>query len=326
MLKFYIKDKIELLSTLVVSILSISIILYLYDLDLEIVLYPITVILIVFLVYFVYDYYLFKKRIKLLNLEKENINTNIYKINKKYPTEYNLYLEIINNLKKESIKIIEKTNIEKNNITDYYTQWVHQIKTPISALSFLIENEEDSNQKRLLEAELFKIEQYVELVLTYLRLDVDKNDFYAENVKLQILINKVIKKHSNIFIHKKISIENNVDLTVISDKKWLEFVLDQIVSNSLKYTSKGGFLKIYREENALVIEDNGIGIQPDNLPRIFEKGYTGFNGRKDKKSSGIGLYLTKKTLDKLGHEIEITSELKKGTVVKIIFSKENIKR
>lgn len=326
MLKFYIKDKIELLSTLVVSILSISIILYLYNLDLEIILYPITVVLIVFLVYFVYDYYLFKKRIKLLNLEKENTNTTIYKINKKYPTEYNLYLEVINNLKKESIKIIEKTNIEKNNITDYYTQWVHQIKTPISALSFLIENEEDSNQKRLLEAELFKIEQYVELVLTYLRLDVDKNDFYAENVKLQILINKVIKKHSNIFIYKKISIENNVDLTVISDKKWLEFVLDQIVSNSLKYTSKGGFLKIYREENALVIEDNGIGIQPDNLPRIFEKGYTGFNGRKDKKSSGIGLYLTKKTLDKLGHKIEITSELKKGTVVKIIFSKENIKR
>ncbi|MBF0715911.1 sensor histidine kinase [Gemelliphila palaticanis] len=326
MLKFYIKDKIELLSTLVVSILSISIILYLYDLDLEIILYPITVILIVFLVYFVYDYYLFKKRIKLLNLEKENTNTTVYKINKKYPTEYNLYLEVINNLKKESIKIIEKTNIEKNNITDYYTQWVHQIKTPISALSFLIENEEDANQKRLLEAELFKIEQYVELVLTYLRLDVDKNDFYAENVKLQTLINKVIKKHSNIFIHKKISIENNVDLTVISDKKWLEFVFDQIVSNSLKYTSKGGFLKIYREENTLFIEDNGIGIQPDNLPRIFEKGYTGFNGRKDKKSSGIGLYLTKKTLDKLGHKIEITSELKKGTVVKIIFSKENIKR
>lgn len=326
MLKFYIKDKIELLSTLVVSILSISIILYLYDLDLEIIIYPTIVILIIFLVYFVYDYYLFKKRIKLLNLEKENTNTTVYKINKKYPAEYNLYLEVINNLKKESIKIIEKTNIEKNNITDYYTQWVHQIKTPISALSFLIENEEDSNQKRLLEAELFKIEQYVELVLTYLRLDVDKNDFYAENVKLQTLINKVIKKHSNIFIHKKISIENNVDLTVISDKKWLEFVLDQIVSNSLKYTSKGGFLKLYREENALVIEDNGIGIQPDNLPRIFEKGYTGFNGRKDKKSSGIGLYLTKKTLDKLGHEIEITSELKKGTVVKIIFSKENIKR
>ncbi len=212
---------------------------------------------------------------------------------------------------------------------DYYTLWAHQIKTPISAMRLLLQSEESDGlpQKSELTAELFSIEQYVEMALQFLRLDSTSTDYHFTTCELDQLLRGVIRKFAPVFIRKKISLEYEpLDLTVTTDEKWLAFVLEQLLSNALKYTKKGA-IHIYAEQDAkkvLLIEDTGIGIRKEDLPRIFEKGYTGFNGRLDKRASGIGLYLTKRILDNLSHRITITSTPGVGTKVAIDFSQYEI--
>lgn len=188
---------------------------------------------------------------------------------------------------------------------------------------------------RLLSEELFRIEQYVEMVLYYQRLDSINSDFLFKEYDLREIVNQAVKKHSMFFINSRLSL-NMEEFTckVVTDEKWLQFVIGQVLSNALKYTSRGsitirlekacgGAPAIPSEDSAafvsLIIEDTGIGIRPEDLPRIFERGFTGYNGRLDKKSTGIGLYLSKKILQKLSHTIEVTSEAGKGTRVAIGF-------
>ena len=203
---------------------------------------------------------------------------------------------------------------------DYYTLWAHQIKTPIAAMRLLLQSENSCQSKDELTMELFKIEQYVEMVLQYLRLGSDSTDFVIRKQPLDDIVREAVKKYSTTFIKKKISLEyRQTDAVVISDEKWLSFVIEQILSNALKYTYSGK-ISIYLDENlpnTLVIEDTGIGIQSEDLPRVFDKGYTGYNGRKDKKSTGIGLYLCRQVMNKLGHTMSIESEVGKGTKVKL---------
>ena len=168
--------------------------------------------------------------------------------------------------------------------------------------------------------ELFKMEQYVEMVLTYLRMEDMSGDLQFEKVSLDKILKQSVRKYSQMFILQKIRLDYRpVERIVLTDEKWLEFVTEQILSNALKYTKNGGEIRICLEEKrgreCLVIEDNGIGIQAEDLPRVFEKGFTGYNGRADKKSTGIGLYLCKKIMDKMGHKIWIDSEVGKGTRV-----------
>ena len=200
--------------------------------------------------------------------------------------------------------------------------WVHQIKTPIAALNFLLDNEEVD--VKIVKQELFKIERYVEMVLTYLRLGSESSDYVIERTDLAGVTKDNIKKYAPLFINKKIKLNYVPHETfVISDKKWLGFAFEQILSNAIKYTKTGGEISIFFKKNKLIIEDNGLGISEEDLPRIFEKGFTGFNGRYEKKSSGLGLYLCKKTLDNLGHKIIITSKVNVGTKVEIIFPEED---
>lgn len=324
-LKQYLKRQLFLLISLLISFLLITIIpIYLYRLNIEIIFYPLFIIFVIFSFYFTRDFFKFKKEIEMLeNFYKYN-GIDISKIKNNDPV-YKKYEKIILKLQQKNLDLIKNKKIELNLISDYYTMWVHQIKTPISALSFLIENVEDYNKRQKLEIELLKIEQYVDMVLNYLRIDSENNDLVAEKVNVDETIKKVVKKYKNIFIYKKISLDYNIkQLNLISDKKWLEFILEQLISNALKYTQNKGIIKIYNTEKTLIIEDNGIGISKDNIPLIFEKGYTGFNGRKERKSSGLGLYLTKKVTDKLNYELEIFSEVNKGTKIIIKFPKNNI--
>ena len=208
---------------------------------------------------------------------------------------------------------------------DFYALWVHQIKTPIAALNLLLQNNYSESNKEL-RLELFKIERYTELVLNYLRLEDISSDLSFSSYKLDGIVNQAVKKFAPVFIAKdiKISIES-LEFKVLTDEKWLVFALEQIISNSVKYTPAGGQIKIHAEKDCvLVIKDNGIGIAPEDLPRIFEKGFTGYNGRMDKKATGLGLYLTKKTLEKLGHSIDIFSNCNDGTTVKIDLSRNNM--
>ena len=224
---------------------------------------------------------------------------------------------------------IQRLYEQKKDYEEFITSWVHQVKTPIAVSRLLIENNLNSPNKETLyslEEELDKIENYIEQALYYSKIDDFSKDYLINEVGLDRLVKEAVKKQAKTFINKKINIEiENTDLVVTTDKKWLSFILDQVLSNALKYTSHGGRIKIHGliEDKAqkLIIEDNGVGVKSEDLHRVFDKGFTGYNGRENYKSTGIGLYLSKKLARKLGHDITIESKYGEYTKVTIIFPK-----
>lgn len=223
------------------------------------------------------------------------------------------YQKLIKVIHQDKIDLITQKDHDYEEMMEYYTLWAHQIKTPIAAMRLLLSDKEESE----CEEELFKIEQYVEMVLTYLKVDHQGNDFQFEFVDIDSCIKQCIRKYAKLFIRKKLQLNYEArSLQVLTDEKWLCFVIEQLLSNAIKYTPSG-YVNIEAKDEMLIIEDSGIGIQKEDLPRVFEKGFTGYNGRKDKKSSGIGLYLVKQVCNRLGHKISIESELGKYTRVMI---------
>lgn len=226
------------------------------------------------------------------------------------------YQKIIKRLIKEKRQIESRFAAKRTDMYDYYTLWAHQIKTPIAAAGLLLQSS-DEKLCRECEAELFKIEQYVGMVLGYLRLESESGDYVIKRYDVDGIVKNSVKKFSKQFILKKLSFDfNGTGLTAVTDAKWLGFVIEQIISNSLKYTRQGS-VSVYAEGNFLCIKDTGIGIAPEDLPRVCEKGYTGYNGRTDAKSTGLGLYLCKRITEKIGHRLYIESEPGRGTVVKL---------
>ena len=240
-------------------------------------------------------------------------------------TDYQELLRSLYITLQQQINELENGQVEQ---AEYFTMWVHQIKTPISAMRMLLQTmeEEYPEEKKLreLKAELFRIEQYVEMALQFTRISAKTTDFVIGEVALDKVVREAIHKYARLFVRKKIKLElSPIDAQVLTDEKWLEFVIEQVLSNAIKYTA-GGTISIYqkiavtgekKEVKELIIEDTGIGIAPEDLPRIFEKGYTGYNGHADKRSTGIGLYLCRKIMRKLSHEITIESEIGVGTKV-----------
>ena len=229
--------------------------------------------------------------------------------------------------------------IRQSQMRDYYSMWVHQIKTPISAMKLLLEAEReelgqlicDDEQSQCLlsdnmdsfEDELFRIEEYVSMALQYQRVSSTENDFVFEKVSVDGVIRDTIKKYAKIMIRRHIGMNYSGTVQeVYTDGKWLAFMLEQILSNAIKYTPQGVVTIETAEEKDrffITIKDTGIGIKAEDLPRVFEKGYTGYNGHADKKATGIGLYLCRQMADKLGHTIRMESEIGKGTKVWIGF-------
>ena len=199
----------------------------------------------------------------------------------------------------------------------FYTAWVHQIKTPMAAMGLLLQSGEPD--PALLKGELFSMEKYVDLVLTYQRLGSDTTDLVLKDCDLDTVIRAAVKaavkEYARLFILKKLTLTfTPTALTVLTDEKWLGFVIGQLLSNALKYTQNGG-VSIYARGQRLVIEDTGMGIPPAELPRIFEKSFTGENGRTDRRTTGLGLYLCRQACSLLGHGIAAESEVGKGTRV-----------
>lgn len=229
------------------------------------------------------------------------------------------YLELIKILSRDRAEIISQKDKAYTEMLDYYTIWAHQIKTPIAAIGLLLQAEEMDKREELLD-QLFKIEQYVEMVLQYIRMESLSGDLVFKEYSLDKVVKQGIRKYSKSFIRQKVKLDyQELDCKVLTDEKWLVFVLEQILSNALKYTPQGE-ISIYMDPDypkTLVIEDTGIGIEPEDLPRVCEKGFTGYNGRADKKSTGIGLYLCKQILNKLSHTITIESTVGQGAKVKI---------
>lgn len=231
--------------------------------------------------------------------------------------QYQELLRILFGAKQE---LERQTGQREREQTEYYTMWVHQIKTPIAALKLLLEEEKDAGELRQEEiSELFRIEQYAEMALGYTRLKSESTDFVFRRLKLDDVIREAVRKYAKQFIRKKISLHYEpTGQMVLTDEKWLGFVLGQLLSNALKYTPRGS-ITISMEDHSLRIFDTGIGIREEDLPRVCEMGYTGYNGRAEKRSTGIGLYLCSSILKKLGHGFSITSEEGKGTCVSITF-------
>ena len=324
-LKSYLKKNIKVYILFIVFILIFFIMFYLYNLPLEALIYTGSFCFLAALIASFSDYANYKESYKKLNFLEQNILNDLDALPKSLDIRIDYYHKIIEKLYEELEKLTQENRQKNTDMVDYYSMWVHQIKTPIAAMNFLLDNEEVD--QKILQQELFKIERYVEMVLTYIRLDSISSDYVITKINLDEVVKDSVKKYATIFINKKIKLNYvSHETMVISDKKWLSFAFEQILGNSVKYSSVGGEITIETYENKLVIEDNGIGIKEEDLPRIFEKGFTGFNGRYEKKSSGLGLYLCKKTLDKLGHHIEISSKVGEGTRIEITFPKEDTLR
>lgn len=229
------------------------------------------------------------------------------------------YQRVIGLLKAENAARETAADARFRDMTDYYTVWAHEIKTPLSSMKLALAGE-DSALSRQLQSDLNRVEHYVEMVMTFLRLDEKSSDFLFRAVSLDEIIRPSLRKYRADFIGRRIAlVYEPVSETVVTDEKWLSFVLDQLIGNALKYT-RAGSVRIYSPgPRALVVQDTGVGIAPEDLPRVFEKGYTGLNGRMDKSASGLGLYLCREICKKLNVEISAESKRGEGTAVRLFF-------
>ena len=263
------------------------------------------------------DYAGYRKKHLLLRELLYNVNISIDALPPAADTLEADYQAILRTLFNARADYAAQTARDRAEMHEYYTLWAHQIKTPIAAMRLILQGE-DGDLSHSLQAELFRVEQYVEMALNYLRLDSESSDFVIRQYPLDAIVRQSVRKYAPMFIRSHLSLDMKpIAATVLTDEKWLCFAIEQVLSNALKYTRQG-CISIYTEdETTLVIQDTGIGIAPEDLPRVFEKGYTGLNGRADKRATGVGLYLTRRILKRLGHDISITSQPGRGTTVRI---------
>lgn len=313
----YLKAHIRAILLFVVFCGISAVIFSLYGLPAAAVGYSGAVCGFILAVFAVIDFCAFRKK----HILMEHLRSEIYFTLDDLPAADSLtekdYEELIRILFEEKQRLENSMNDKYAEMNGYYTLWVHQVKTPIAAMRLILQGS-GTEESRLLSEDLQRIEQYVEMALCYPRLDGGGSDFLIKHYDLDGIIKQAVKKFSTRFIGRKTSlIYEPVNMEVLTDEKWLLFVIEQVISNALKYT-KGGSIEIYAEEpKTLCIKDTGIGIAPEDLPRIFEKGFTGQCGRADKSASGIGLYLCRRICGKLGHTISAESEIGKGTTIKI---------
>lgn len=324
-LKEYILEKRQVLLAVALGLLIYSLVLLLYQIPPEAAGYGILLVFIAEFVWLLSGFGRFRKKQKLLRQLAGERAKDFYlrDLPESEDPKEEAYQDLIESLLKEKNRKEAEAAEKLRDMEEYYTLWVHQIKTPIAAMSLLLQ-EEDTPENGELSMELFRIEQYVEMVLQYLRLDSPDHDLAFRSVDVDDCVRQAVRKYARSFIRKKIALDfQETGIETVSDEKWLVFVLEQLLSNALKYTKKGT-IRIYGGNGFLYIEDTGIGIAPEDLPRIFEKGYTGSNGRADKKASGIGLYLCRRICTNLGHKITVRSAPGEGTEVCICLERVDL--
>lgn len=313
----YLKQRWKIIGLFLLFAAIFMLVFALYGLPMEATLYPLGLCLAIGLIVLVWDCRKVSRRHKALSAIQsmtDAVTMTLPAVDGILDSDYQ---EIIHLLCQEQIQRANDMSLRYQEMIDYYTVWAHQIKTPIASMRLNLQNE-DTPLSRQLSSDLTRIEQYVEMVLTFLRLDSDSTDYVIREHDLDTIVRQAIRKFAGEFIARKLKlIYGPIDTKVITDDKWLSFVVEQVLSNALKYTP-GGSIHIYLEApKTLCIRDTGIGIVPEDLPRIFEKGYTGYNGRSDQKASGIGLYLCKRICQNLGHFISASSVPGEGTTLRI---------
>ncbi len=325
----FLKDKLLTISLLLFALITIEIFLAIYPIG-NFIKFYIPIILILFYWIGISMEYFIKRKFY------QNVFHTLDELDEKY-----LVNELIKNpnfmegkLLKEVLEQTDKAMLEKVNqykylqedYKEYIELWIHEIKTPITASKMVIENNKNEITKSI-DEELDKIEDYTEQALFYARSNTVEKDYYIKKSNLKDMVNECVKKNKNILIQEKISINiHDLELSVNTDSKWIVFILNQLIQNSVKYRKEDSHSKIEmyaelgKENVILYVKDNGIGIKKGEITRVFEKGFTGTNGRRaNKKSTGIGLYLCKKLCDKLGIAIELNSTQGEGTEIRLVF-------
>ena len=327
----YIKEKYVFIVINIVMTLSGVVILKALKVDTYAIVFISILNLIGVFSCYIYDYFNRKKYY-------DNLFKNLDGLDKKYFIaeilesgdfiESNIIYSVLEECTKSMKDEVADLKRNINDYKEYIETWVHEIKTPIASARLILENDEGYINKSVLE-EIEKVEVFIEQVLFYARSSTVERDYIIKKIPLKNSINSVIRKNANILIEKRVKIQlEDIEKKVYCDSKWIEFILQQIISNSVKYMDKDEkYIKIRcleKDKNIILkILDNGIGISEKSIEKVFEKGYTGENGRKYNNSTGMGLYLCKKLCLKLGLGISIKSKLGVGTEVTIVFPINN---
>lgn len=320
----FLKDKIAIITIIILALVFIAVLLLLTKVNTYVVFFVLLTLIGVTTACLYYEYFkkasFYKNLIKATNeLDKKYLLSEIINSPDFFEGEI-LYdtLKISNKAMNDEISVYK---LAMEEYREYIETWVHEIKTPISSSLLILENNQNEITKSLQE-EIDKINKFVEQALFYSRSNTVEKDYIIKECNLKDIVKNCVKRNSKMLIKNKISVDIKVcDTLVFTDKKWIDFIINQIINNSIKYKSENSYIKFFAKENknsiSLYIKDNGIGIPKQDISRVFEKGFTGENGRLFSKSTGIGLYLCKKLCGKLGLKINIFSE--NGTTVEIVF-------
>ena len=317
----YVKENRKALIALAVYTVVFALVFWLYRLPLGAAGDAALVCLFLLALWFAVDYRRFAARLRLLQRLEQEITLSTEQLPEPDGMLEAQYQALVRALDADRRAQMTRSQRSYQDLVEYYTVWAHQIKTPLAAMRLLLQDAETDEQRALLE-QLQSVEQYVEMVLGYLRLESTSSDYVIRNYVLDDIVRQAVRKFASQFIRRKLRLEYApLNVNVITDEKWLLFVIEQVLSNALKYTRSGSVSITLEEPKTLCIRDTGIGIAPEDLPRIFEKGFTGYNGREDKKSTGIGLYLCRRVMDRLNHGISIVSRPGQGTLVRLDLSR-----
>ena len=312
----YIKERVWFLLLTALCMGIFAVVLFLYHLPVEPVAYAGALCAVVLGAAVAVDFFRYRRKVLLLESLQGQAALLLDQLPEPCGPKEDAYYALLLELDEDRRAAVSRADTRRRENFDYYTAWVHQIKTPIAAMGLMLQDE-DTPLARELTAELFRVERYVELVLSYLRLGGESTDYLIREYELDPILRQAARKYAPLFIRGKVSLDlRETRLRALTDEKWFQLVVEQLLSNAVKY-APGGRVTVRAEGTWLMIEDNGVGIAREDLPRIFDQGFTGCNGRMDKRSTGIGLYLSRQICRRLGHTIHVDSEPGRGTKVTI---------
>lgn len=326
-LPLYLKEKKKTLLLLLALLLLIFGVFAAVSREKGPLLYTLLLSLVLLSVAALFDFASYAKRIEQLQAllrEEELLVSLLSKHQAQTPSE-ELCLALVQKSLRREEQTKERLMKDLSRLKEDYTLWTHEIKTPLSALKLLI-NQSEIEEKPLLQGEIFRIEEYLDNLLAYIRLNAAGTDYLFARFPLDELLRRSVRKYAPVFIRKKLELHfHPTNFEVLTDEKWFCFLLDQLLSNALKYTLEGG-ITLQWEEDALLLSDTGIGILPEDLPRIWEMGYTGQNGRQAERSTGMGLSLCRSIAEQLSLGLSLHSVPGKGTQIRISFPSKNLSK
>lgn len=317
MIRGYLRSRAAPLAFLLLAAIAFPAVALLMGQSAEPALYALLMLGFVLVVYLVYDVFRYRRVARALDAVIENLSEARHALPQaRGPIEarYHAITEGLYRLLAEQAERMARGAAET---VDYYTMWMHQIKTPIAAMRLSLQQGADA---RLMERQLLEMERYVEMALQFVKLSDLSSDLVIGEYALAPIASACVKRYAPLFIAKRLKAQiGDLERTVTTDSKWLSFILDQLLSNAIKYTREGGSIRLYLEGGALIVQDTGIGIQPEDLARIFQKGFTGINGRIDRRASGLGLYMARRAAGRLSIRLYPESTPGKGTRMCLVF-------